>query len=55
MVISNHDTQSAQISQKQVGRNTYAIIKTICPPGYHHSGFEESHRHQMTQNMCPEP
>ena len=34
-----HDTQSAQISQKQDGRNIYAIMKTMCPPSYHHNGF----------------
>ena len=38
-----HDTQSAQISQKQDGRNIYAIIKTMCPPGYHHNGFVATH------------
>ena len=38
-----HDTQSAQIPQKQDGRNTYAIMKTMCPPGYHHNAFVESH------------
>ena len=32
-----HDTQSAEISQKQDGRNIYAIMKTMCPPGYHHN------------------
>ena len=21
----------------------YAIIKTMCPPGYHHNGFVETH------------
>ena len=34
-----HDTQSAQISQKQDERNIYEIMKTMCPPGYHHNGF----------------
>ena len=36
-----HDTQSAQISQKQDVRNiyAYAIIRTMCPPGYYHNGF----------------
>ena len=34
-----HNTKSAQISQKQDGRNIYAIMKTMCPPGYHHNGF----------------
>ena len=38
-----HDTQSAQISQKQDGRNIYVIIKTMCPPGYHHNGFVATH------------
>ena len=32
-----HDTQSAQISQKQDEHNIYAIMKTMCPPGYHHN------------------
>ena len=36
-----HDTQSAQISQKQDERN--AIMKTMCPPGYHHNGFVATH------------
>ena len=26
-----HDRQSAQISQKQDGRNIYVIMKTMCP------------------------
>ena len=32
-----HDTQSAQITQKQDERNiyVYVILKTMCPPGYH--------------------
>ena len=34
-----HDTQSAQISQKQDERNSYAIMKIMCPPDYHHNGF----------------
>ena len=34
-----HDTQSAQISQKQDERNIYAIMKTMCPPGYYHNGL----------------
>ena len=38
-----HDTQSAQISQKQDERNIYAIMKTMCPPGYHHTGFVAAH------------
>ena len=40
-----HDTQSAQISQKQDGRHIYAIMKTVCPPGYHHNGFVTIHEH----------
>ena len=38
-----HDTQSAQISQKQDGRNIYIIIKTMCSLGYHHNGFMATH------------
>ena len=38
-----HDTQSAQISQKQDERNIYAIMKTMCPTGYHHNGFAANH------------
>ena len=34
-----HDTQSARISQKQDEFNIYAIVKTMCTPGYHHNGF----------------
>ena len=34
-----HETQSAQISQKQDERNIYEFMKTMCPPGYHHNGF----------------
>ena len=37
------DTQSDQISQKQDGRNIYVIMKTVCPPGYHDSGFVATH------------
>ena len=33
------DTQSAEISQKQDGCNIYVIMKTICPPRYHHNVF----------------
>ena len=38
-----HDTQSAQISQKQDGRKIYVIMKTMSPPGYHHNGFIATH------------
>ena len=37
------DTQSAQISQKQDECNIYVIMKTICPPSYHHNGFVAPH------------
>ena len=36
-------THSAEISQKQDLRNIYAIMKTMCPPGYHHNGFVSIH------------
>ena len=32
-----HDTQSAQVTQKQNELNIYAVMKTMCPPGYHHN------------------
>ena len=38
-----HDTQSAQISQKQDERNIYVIMKTMYSPGYHHNGFVATH------------
>ena len=38
-MIHVHDTQSAQTSKKQDERNIYVIMKTMCPPGYHHNGF----------------
>ena len=38
-----HDTQSAQISQKQDERNIYVIMKTLHPPGYHDNGFLATH------------
>ena len=38
-----HNTQSAQISQKQDEGNMYVIMKTMCPPGYHHNGFVATH------------
>ena len=38
-----HDTQSAQISQKQDEHNTYAIMKTMYPPDYHDNGFVATH------------
>ena len=35
LMIQIHNTQSTQISQKQDGRNVYAIMKTMCPLVYH--------------------
>ena len=34
--------QSAQIWQKQDG-HIYEIMKTMCPPNYHHNGFVATH------------
>ena len=45
-----HNTQITQISQKQDGRNIHAIIKTICPTSYHHSGFVATHA--LGHMMC---
>ena len=38
-----HHTQSTQISQKQDEHNICAIMKTMCPAGYHHNGFVATH------------
>ena len=38
-----HDTQSAQISQKQDEHNIYVIMKTMCPSSYHHNSFVATH------------
>ena len=47
------DTQTAQISQKQDERNIYVIMKTMCPPGYHHNGFVTTHAlGHMMYIMC---
>ena len=48
-----HDTQSAQISQKQDERNIYVIMKTMCPPGYHHNGFVATHALGLTVHHVP--
>ena len=34
-----HNIKSAEISQKQDGHYIYAIMKTMCPPSYHHNSF----------------
>ena len=47
-----HDTQSAQISQKQDKRNIYEIMKTMCPPGYHHNGFVATHALGHNRTLC---
>ena len=38
-----HDTQSAQILQKQDERNIYVIMKIMCSPGYKQNGFAATH------------
>ena len=38
-----HNTKSVQISQKEDKRNVHAIMKTMCPPSYHHSAFVATH------------
>ena len=49
-----HDTQSAQISQKQDGHNMYVIMKTMWHPGYYHNGFVATHTlgHMMYMSTC---
>ena len=49
-----HDTQSAQISQKQDEHNIHVIMKAMCPPGYHQNGFVAAHAlGHMMYVMCP--
>ena len=49
-----HDTQSAEISQKQDECNINVIMKTMCPPGYHHNGFAATHAlGHITVNHVP--
>ena len=56
--IHNHNTQSAQISQKQDVRNIYVIMKKMYPPGYHHNNFVATHAfgcaqvHELPQSHC---
>ena len=40
-------TQSAQIPQKQDEHSIYVIMKTMCPPGYHHNGFVCTWTHDL--------
>ena len=44
-----HDTQSAQILQKQDEHNIFVIMKIMYSFGYHHNGFVATHalRHMM--------
>ena len=49
-----HNTQSAQMSQNQDGRNIHAVMKTMCRPGYHQNGFVATHAlgAMMSCNYC---
>ena len=47
-----HDTQSAQISQKQDERNIYEIMKTMCPPGCYQNGFVATVHHVPKCMSC---
>ena len=50
MLTCFNNTQSAQISQKEDECNKHATMKTMCPPGYHHSGFVVTHA--LGHMMC---
>ena len=43
-----HDTHSAQILQNQDEHDIYVIMKTMCPPGYHHNDFVATHATNRT-------
>ena len=47
-----HDTQNAQISQKQDEHSIYVIMKTMCLPGYHHNGFVATHALGHMSSLC---
>ena len=47
-----HETQSAQISQKQDDRNIYVIMKTMGPPGYHHNGNSSTWAHDVRLHIA---
>ena len=36
------EIQSAQTLPKEDGHNMNVVMKTVCPPGYHHNGFVAS-------------
>ena len=55
MVISDPSKHSAQISQKQDGYNTYAIIKTMFPPSYLTNGFVATHALEHMMYGCHVP
>ena len=42
-----HDTQSAQISHKQDGRNVYAIMEVMSPPDYHYLSTSCAQVHEL--------
>ena len=50
-----HDTQSAQITQKQDGRYIFEIMRKMCPPSCHHNGFVATYAlgHRMYGSTKP--
>ena len=50
-----HDTQSAQIAQKQDGRYIFEIMRKMCPPSCHHNGFVATYAlgHRMYGSTKP--
>ena len=61
-MVKSDPQQSAQISQKQDEQNVYEIMKTMCPPGYHHNDIVATHAlghmmscaqvHEFPQSYC---
>ena len=62
-ILTLEDTQSVKISQKQDGHicnhemyiyiYIYIIMKTMCPPDYHHNGFAATHALEHMYIMYP--
>ena len=62
MVVS--DPRHTECSNLTEERKLYAIMKTMCPPGYHHNGFVATHAlehmmygscaqvHELPQSHC---
>ena len=51
-ISDSRHTEFSNLIEARDKRNTYAVMKTLCPPGYHHDGFVASHAllHEFPQS-----